>query len=82
MTAAEKSNHYRMLNERFDGRSVTLRRLGFTYEHIEVAGQTKGVFVKRHPWMEKYNRVETAAFVMCADEVAWADRLADLSRPF
>lgn len=82
MTAAEKSNHYRMLNERFDGRSLTLRRLGFVYERITVAGQTKGVFVKKHPWMEKYNKIETAAMVMTADEIVWADRLEELSRPF
>ena len=82
MTATEKSNHYRMLNERFDERSLTLRQLGYVYECVTIAGQAKGMFVKRHPWMQKYNKVETAAMVMSADEVVWSDRLEELSRPF
>ena len=82
MTATEKNEHYRKLNLRFDERAAELRQLGFRYEHVFLFGQSKGVFVKNHPWTEKYNRVETAAMVMTADDVVWADRLADLSRPF
>lgn len=68
--------HYARLNDRFEGRSLRLRRLGFRYQHIPE--WDTAVFVRRHPHKPNRNQTVSASFVMCADDIVWADRLEEL----
>lgn len=77
MTPAEKNAHYGKLNDRFDGRAVRLRKLGFKYTHIE--GFDAACFVKPRPG-KKIPETIQASFVMHADEVVWADAITELEK--
>lgn len=75
MTAAEKNDHYGMLNGRFDNRADFLRDNGFKYE--QVPGLNIAVFTK-----SRFGRVLClpAALVMNADSIVWADRVEEVER--
>jgi hypothetical protein len=69
------NQHYGMLNDRFDGRSTRLRKLGYRYESIDgygIAIFTAIRFGKRY--------AIPAATVMNADEIVWSDQLERAER--
>lgn len=77
MNSSTKNEHYGRLNDRFGDRSARLRNLGFVYEHVAGVDYDLAVFVRRRPGYRKAEAV-AAAFVMNADDVVWADRLAEV----
>lgn len=75
MTAPKSRDaHYAMLNDRFEGRALRLRKLGFKYTHIPE--WDTAVFAKPRLGKNVPTTVP-ATFVMHADEVVWNDRLEE-----
>lgn len=72
----EKNAHYAAMNDRFDGRAIRLRKMGFSYQRIEE--WDTAIFWRKDPCRPNRKQTISAAFVMCADETVWADRVADL----
>lgn len=75
MTAAEKNEHYRILNERFDARAAEMRAKGFKYERIEA--MNIAVFTKIRA---SRPMCVPATLVMNADEIVWVDELERIDR--
>lgn len=71
-----KNAHYGRLNERFEERSKELRGLGFRYQRLDEYGIA--IFVRKHPYRFGQQESVPAAFVLTADSLVWADRLAEL----
>lgn len=70
MTAAQRNDHYRVLNERFDDRAFQLVELGYKYQIIPA--MNVAVFVRN-----RHGKVNTiaAGTVLNADSVVWSDTL-------
>lgn len=71
------NEHYKMLNDRFDARAALLRQAGMSYVHIEE--YNTAVFTIKKP-VHKRPLTFSASLVMNADEIVWADKLAELIR--
>lgn len=70
------NEHYGRLNERFDVRIGVLIRLGFTAVHLKEYGVS--LYVRKG--FCKDAAIPTA-FVMCADEIVWQEKVKDVTPP-
>jgi hypothetical protein len=78
MTAAEKNDHYGMLNTRFDDRAGVLLGMGFKY--VRCPENDTASFVRPAPYHPGRKDTVQTAFVMHADDLCWADRIDELAR--
>lgn len=80
MQYEETSNeYYARINERFDERSLQLRKIGFVYEHVDEYGIAVFVYRKRH---FKVPYTLAAGYVLAADERMWEGRIAHFYTTF
>lgn len=73
LTRQQVNEHYGRINERFDVRHKQITELGFKRESIKE--YNIAVYVRRQPGCKP--EVIQAATLTCADEVVWAEVLAD-----
>jgi hypothetical protein len=76
MTPKQKNDHYGKLNERMDVRYEQIAKLGFKQINM---GEFNA-FSRKHPAFPNRTQTVPAAVLLYADEIVWADKIADWTR--